>query len=282
MAASATEKGSAKHELLRAVVCWHLSGGLLGRVTDKLEVAVPEAETQLAGLDPSDDRGLTTVEKKRRWLADELTPGPFPRDVFGRKLEAMSWRGGDTKHMRKTHLQPVLNRIGYTEHPNNRDLFIPKEQAREYAEEQGIDLDAPAFEWKPYYELTDDERTHGLRVELVRRAARCGGKHALSADKARSQVFDGTPGTRKVKGLMDWAADGHPAFETDAKGGRKRLRCDLGVGVDPDMLADAGLTTDTDPREVSETDENELKTGIKEDMDRIIASTPPVGDRGKE
>ncbi|PSP16807.1 hypothetical protein BRC62_05570 [Halobacteriales archaeon QH_10_67_13] len=161
----------------------------------------------------------------------------------------MRWRGGDSEHMRETHLQPVLNRIGYTEHPSNSDLFVPEEQAREYAEEQGIYPDAPAFERKPY----DDERAHGLRIELARRAARRDGKRALRADTVRGEVFDGTPGTRKVKDLMDRAARAE-GYETDAKGGAKRLRCDLEAVADGDVLADAGLTADTDPGEAGETD----------------------------
>ncbi len=294
MAAYAAETGSAKHDVLRAVVCWHLSGGLLGRLTDKLEVAVPEAESQLAELDPGDDRGLTAEEKKRRWLADDLTaddgPGAFTREDFGDALEAMPYRGGDTEHMRETHLQPVLDRIGYTEHPNNPALFVPEEQAREYAEEQGIDPDAPAFERKPYDDLTDDERAHGLRVELARRAGGHGGKRALRADTVRVEVFDGTPGARKVKDLMDRAARAE-GFETDAKGGTKRLRCDLEAVADPDVLADAGLTADTDPGEAGGTDatpgveagdtgENDPETDVKSEMDRIMAATPATGDGG--
>jgi hypothetical protein len=290
MKAYAAETGSAEHEVLRAVVCWYLDGGLLGLLTDKLEVAVPDAETQLAELDPGDDRSLTAEEKKRRWLADELTPGAFPREVFGEKLEAMPWRGGDTEHMRETHLQPVLNRIGYTEHPNNPDLFVPEEQAREYAEEQGIDPDAPAFERKPYDDLTDAEQVHKLRVELARRASEHGGKRALRAETVRGEVFDGTPGTRKVKDLMDRAVR-IGGFETDAKGGTKRLRCDLEAVADPDVLADAGLTADTDPGEAGETDAtpgidtdetggSDDETDAKAEMDRLMAATPATGDGG--
>jgi len=292
MAAYATEIGEPNHDVLRAVVCWYLDGGLLGLLTDKLEAAVPDAETQLAELDPSDGRGLTAEEKKRRWLADELTPGAFPREVFGEKLEAMPWRGGGTEHMRETHLQPVLNRIGYTEHPNNPDLFVPEEQAEEIAGEHGIDQDAPAFARKPYNDFTDDERAHGLRVELARRAARRDGKRALRVDTVRGEVFDGTPGTRKVKDLMDRAARAE-GFETDAKGGAKRLRCDLEAVEDRDVWADSGLTADTAPGkageldgtpgvEADETSANDTETDATAEMDRIVAATPVTDDGGEE
>lgn len=155
--------------------------------------------------------------------------------------------------MRGKHLQPVLDRLEFTDHPTADDVYIPEEKAEEIAEEQGIDTNAPAFERRPYDDLTDDQRVHGLRVELARRAARGGGKRALRADTVRGEVFDGTPGTRKVKDLMDWAARAE-GFETDAKGGTKRLRCDLEAVADRDVRADAGLTADTDPGEAGETD----------------------------
>jgi hypothetical protein len=292
MAAYAAETGSANHDVLRAVVCWYLDGGILGLLTDKLEVAVPDAEKLADELDGSDDRGLTAEEKKRRWLADELTPRAFPREVFGEKLEAMPWRGGDTEHMRETHLQPVLNRIGYTEHPSNPELFVPEEQAREYAEEQDIDPDAPAFERKPYDDLTDDERIQKLRAELAGRAAGYGGKRALRADTACCEVFNGTPGTRKVKDLMDRAARAE-GFETDARDGAKRLRCDLEAVADRGVLADAGLTADADPGGAGETDatpgveaegtgEKDAETDAEAEMDRLMAATPATGEGGGE
>lgn len=293
MAAYAAKTGSAKHDVLRAVVCWHLSGGLLGRLTDKLEVAVPEAETQLAELDPRDDRGRTAVEKKRDWLATWVKknrPGGFNADDFGTALEEQPWGGNDSEHMRGKHLQPVLDRLEFTDHPTAGDVYIPEEKAEEIAEEQGIDTNAPAFERRPYGDLTDDERVHGLRVELARQAARGGGKRALRANTVRGEVFDGTPGTRKVKDLMDRAARAE-GFETDAKGGTKRLRCDLEAVADRDVRADAGLIADTCPGEAGETDAtpwveaddtggNDHRTDATAEMERIMAATPATGDGG--
>ena len=270
MSEYANETGQENYEVLRAVVCWYLDGGRIGIITDKLEVAVPDVESQLAELDSGDNRERTAEEKKRQWLADKLTPGEFTHAVFGEKLEAMPWRGGDTEYMRERYLQPVLDRIDYTEHPNNTDLFVPEEQARKYAEEQGLDPNAPAFERKPYGDLTDTERIHKLRVELVLQAARHDGKHALRVGKVRSEVFDETPGTRKVKDLMDRAADGAPGFETDVKDG-KRIRCDLEAVKDRDVLTDADLTAETDSTpevDVDETDDDDSDilrpTGMEE------------------
>jgi hypothetical protein len=75
--------------------------------------------------------------------------------------------------------------------------------------------------------------------------------------------------------------------------GTKRLRCGLEAVADGDVLADAGLTADTDPGKAGETDatpgveagetgENDPETDIKEEMDRLTAATPATGDGGGE
>lgn len=237
MKAYATEAGVPAHVVLRAVVCWYLGGGLLGRLTEKLGRAVPEAEDQLADRDPSADRGQTAIDKKREWLARRMADRPmFTLTEFGEALEAMPYRGGDTDHMREQHLETVLSRIHYAEHPAQTDLYLPEEDAEEAAESEGIDPDAPAINRTGYTDMSGEERVHGLRVEIAQRAAkRSNGKRALRAGEVRSEVFDGTPGKRKTKDLMDRAAHAD-GFETDGKGGEKRLTVDLRAVEDPDVF----------------------------------------------
>jgi len=288
MEAYATEAGVPNHVVLRAVVWWYLDGGLLGRLTEKLERAVPDAEEQLAELDPSADRGQTSEDKKPRWLVKELTPGGFTLSDFGDALEAMPWRGGDTEHMRGEWLEPVLSRAEYAEHPNKSGLYIPEEQAEEMAEKQGIDRDGPAIDRGDYADLTDPERVRGLRVELARRATnRRNGKRALNASKVRSDVFDGTPGTRKTKDLMDRAAriDG---FNTDGKGGEKRLRVDLNAVEDAevwDALEDENTEEPDAPpgqdAEDGETDPEDPVAEAKERMD-ALTSAEVATDGGRD
>jgi len=276
MAAYAKESGVPNYEILRAVVCWYLDGGLLGRLTEKLEKAVPEAEKQLADLDPGDDRGLTAEERKPRWLSKNLMPddggrGAFTAGDFGEALEAMPFRGGDTDHMREKWLPEVLNRLDYARHPNNPDLFVPEERAREYADDETV-LDGPAIDRLPYADLSDEERVEGLRIEAVRKAeGRTNGLSALSVETVRGDVFDGGPSKRKAKDLMDRAArtDG---FSTDVRGGRKRLKVDLS-GVDRELLSDAGL--DTNGSDATDAED------VEGQMDALMNATA-VTDGGRE
>jgi hypothetical protein len=114
---------------------------------------------------------------------------------------------------------------------------------------------------------------------------------ALSATRVRSEVFDGHSSKRTAKELMGRAArvDG---FETDGKGGEKRLRCDLETVTDDGLLADADLTagtagggpdeSDANPGvDAVDTDGTDPETVANEEIDTLMAATP-VTDGGKE
>lgn len=266
----ASEVGVPSHEVLRALVCWYLDGGLLGLLTEKLERAVPETEEQLAALDPDDDRELTTDEKKPRWLASHLMPDDgsqveFTADNFDEALKTMPYGGRDTDHMRNKWLPVVLDRLDSTRHPKEPGLFIPEERAREYADDPA-DLDAPAVDRLPYDDLSDEERVHGLRIEAVRKAAdRANGRYALKVEAVREEVFDSGPSKRKAKALMDKAAQ-TDEFSTDVIGGQKRLKADLSE-VDHGLLSDAGLDTDGSD-ETTETEETDAGDA-EEQMDAL-------------
>ncbi|WP_348612998.1 hypothetical protein [Halobaculum rarum] len=209
-----------EHEVLRSVIAQYIDGGLVGYVTEKLERAVPEVEAAVAELDESPansdeaDAGLSKVEKKRRWLARYLmdeseTPKPFTSDDFGQALEAMPYRGSDSEHMRETHREPVLDRLGFIEHPNNSNLFVPVDKAREYADELEIPgPDAPAFERKGFDDLDTDQRTRAIRVAAIREAHRRGGKGRLTVgDVCGDGVFrEGSPSDSGARSMMERAA----------------------------------------------------------------------------
>jgi hypothetical protein len=268
----ATEAGVPNHEVLRAVVCWYLDGGLLGRLTEKLERAVPEAEEQLADLDGSADASLGTKERRTVELVRGLGEGAFTRDDFREELREV--RGtSDSPYCRDEYLPRVLDRLDFTPHPNNPDLFVPEEQAREYADDEDI-LDGPAIDRLPYADLTDEEQVYGLRVEAVRKAeGRTNGRYALRVEEVRGEVFDGGPSKRRAKALMDRATQAS-GFSTDARGGGKRLKVDVSE-VDHGLLPDAGLDRDDGA------DSEGPDGGVAEQMDALTDATP-VTDGGRE
>lgn len=272
MAAYAAETGSAKHEILRAVVCWYLDGRLLGRLTEKLESAVPEAEEQLADLDGSADASLGTKERRTVELVRGLGEEAFTRDDFREELREV--RGvSDSPYCRDEYLPRVLDRLDFTPHPNNPDLFLRDEQVREYADDEDI-LDGPAIDRLPYADLTDEEQVYGLRVEAVRKAeGRTNGRYALRVEEVRGEVFDGGPSKRRAKALMDRATQAS-GFSTDARGGGKRLKVDVSE-VDHGVLSDAGLDRDDG------VDSEGPGDGVAERIDALTNATP-VTDGGRE
>ncbi|MFC5971494.1 hypothetical protein ACFPYI_09145 [Halomarina salina] len=276
MSAYAAETGAAKHEILRAVVCWYLGGGRIGHVTEKLETAVSDASERLTATPDSETPTVSATEKKRAWLASHLvtddSSGGFTREQFGDALAAMPFDGGNTEHMRTAHLDAVLDRLRYTAHPNNADLFVPCEQAERFADDLGVDLDAPAIDRTPFSDLNTDERVHGLRVALARRAHEHGGKAALRTAAIRADVFDGTPAASTVRDLMERAAraDG---YTTDTRDGSKRLRCDFAAVSDTVRRS----LTDDDTGETS--DATRQVTG---EFDRLLSATPERATDGGE
>jgi len=170
----------------------------------------------------------------------------------------------------------VLDRLECVEHPNNPELYVPEDTAREMAE--GTDApgpDAPAVERKPYPKLAREEKVHGVRVAAARRAARNDGRAQLDAAAMRTEVFDGEPSEGHARDLMRVAgqADG---FEFGKHYGKDRLRCDLDAVADRDVRADAGLTeTDTE-----DADEQGDRDDVEEEMEALANATPAADGGG--
>jgi hypothetical protein len=116
---------------------------------------------------------------------------------------------------------------------------VPAEDAADLRDDDAVDTDSgPA---KPYDDLNDSERATRLAVWLAEAAADHGGKWSVRPEDAREEVLTATPGPRKVKRLTDRMADTYNDFETDAKGGSKRLKCDLAAVLDHMVLDEAGV-----------------------------------------
>jgi len=262
----ADSKGKQYNEVLRGVLTWYVGGGLVERVTEKLKETVPDVEKGLVD-GGSDGDGRTTKEKKLAWLTrhfidDDGTRKQFTADDFGEALEEMPFRGGDTEHMHDKFRPKVLERLRMEEHPNvaGKKLFVPEELAAELR--GGADADAPAVDRKQFGSLTDDECVRGLQLKLAERADARNGLAARNAGDIASEVFDGTPGVRAVKGVMDRAAN-LTGFETDTKGGKKRLKVNLMEVTEPEILEhvdasdeyrDGGGPTDESGRSVDGSD----------------------------
>lgn len=186
----------------------------------------------------------------KEFTDDDGTPRPFTKEEFGEALAEMPYGGGNTSYMRNEWLPKVCDRLDLTEHPLKPELVVTEERAANDLEAEGFDPDAPACEYRDYEDLSDEQRAHAIRLELVRLATGRG-KSGLKTKTVCQKVFDGEPTFRKTRRLMDEATDA-PGFETDQKCGEKRIRCDL-LDVNEDVLADAGLR-DRNGGDVDETD----------------------------
>lgn len=137
--------------VLGAALSEHRDGGRSSRVREQLERVVEDAEAFLSALDDDTDDGMKPTERKRQWLASQLTEyDQFTEAEFGEHLEAMPFRGGDTEHMREKHLPAVLDRLNYVEDPRTigkgRTAYVAADEARRVARERKAEREAEAAE----------------------------------------------------------------------------------------------------------------------------------------
>lgn len=254
------------------------AGGRAQRLKDELMNATTDEPLSGANSESNDTSEQTYEDKKVEWLANEFTdddgtPKQFKRDDFGEALEEMPYRGGDTDHMRNRWLPKVCDRLDLTEHPFDPDLFVTEENAASALRGQGFDPDAPACEYRDYEDLSDEQRVHAIRVELVR-AADSRGTSGATTEKVRRRIFDGEPTPRKARRLMEKATDAS-GFETDQKYGEKRIKCDLADVTNEDVLADADLHD----RDADDVDETDVVDDVQEEMNELIrAETEATSD----
>lgn len=210
-------------------------GGRARRVREKLERVTDDAEGLLAEQNPDED-GLSLIERRTVAICNRLRD-QFTRDDLEAAIEAIA--GGSDPTIQK-YTDRVLDRLGYVQHPDNPDLFIPEAEAEEY----GFNPDAPAYYRKQYGGLSREEKARGLRVDLARRSLSNNRRYAMDASTIHQDVFDGQPSESHVRGLMDRAADAD-GFSTDTRGGVERLRVDLRRATD-DLMATAEAVRDGD------------------------------------
>lgn len=108
-----------------------LDGRRVERIARKLERVVDDAEGLLAEASDSPD-SLSTVEKRTIAIAkriDETNPAAALRSDIHDAIGAVT--GSDSEYMRERYTERVIDRLRYEPHPNNSELFVPGEAAKE-------------------------------------------------------------------------------------------------------------------------------------------------------
>jgi len=238
-------------------------GGRARRLEEKLDRITDDAEALLEEVAGEGD--LSRVETRTIAICDQLKR-PFSRDDLTDAIKDVA--GGSDPTIEK-YTERVLNRLDVVRHPKTTDLFVPKEDARDY----GVDPGAPAVDRKPYDALSREEKVRGVQVELARLATSNGGKRQVDAATIQQDFFDGgEPSDGHVRGLMRRAADAD-GFRIADRRGKERLRADLSGVTDSELIDavdairsdDAGAGASTrDPRR---SDGQEPETGDRADRD---------------
>jgi hypothetical protein len=244
-------------------------GGRAQRCREKLERITDDAEALLKEVAGEGD--LSKPERQTIAICEQLGR-PFSRGDLTDAIECVA--GGSPPTIRD-YTDRVLNRLDVVHHPENSDLFIPEEKARE---EHGVDPDAPAVDRKPYDALSREEKIRGVQIELVRQAVSNGGKRRQDAATIQRDFFDGgAPSDGHVRDLMRDAADAD-GFWIAERDGKEQLHVDLSDVTDPEIAdaVDAGRSDDagaaTSTRDPGGSAGEDPDAGDRADRDRSDAN----------
>lgn len=257
-------------------------GGRSGRLKDKLDRVIDDAEGLLSEVNDESDpnAGLSLREKRTMAICQSFSDRiAIQRWEIYEKIAAVA---GDSDPTLKEYTDRVLGHLNYARHPGHRgpsedkDAFLPVADARSTAESMGVaPPDAPAIDRKHYSDLSREEKIEGIQIELARQSQTNDGRYQFSASRIFREIFDDIPSPSHVNDLMHAASD--PNGYTMARyNGNKVLRVTLNEVRLP-AVKDA-LDTDESESEGNQEDEsdsqNELRAEASEELDTLMNSKP--------
>lgn len=173
------------------------------------------------------------------------------------------------------YIEPVVDVLGYKEHPSQPVLYVPESWEPETAE--GSDVPTPAVDRKPFDDMNKEERIEAIRVALARKAADNGGRFAADYNFIRRKVFDRTVSKGYASNVMADVAADVDGLKLDTSRGTKRITV-LKNRLPDDLLAMAApKDTDRDEQDGERTEE--ITEEATAEMDALM-SAQPVTDGG--
>lgn len=237
----------------------HSEGSVVDRVVTRLKRATTVGDEL--------DTDKSATERRRDTIAAAVagddrtgfTLGEFD-DAVDEHVHGLS----SSSYARDEHLVPVLERIEYTWHPNNPDIFIPREEFDLPADDADRDpRGRPAV-------LTDAEHmTLAVAVEAAERAFNSGQGYRLTLGEAAGVV--GKPDYNGLKGAFRRAAgrfDGLKPKERDGSFALGANPSDIREAADDDLLRHVDIDDDAD----------DAAEEVREEMDRLEAAERADGD----
>lgn len=197
----------------------YLHGGRSGRLERKLERVVDDAESLLAEVSGSNDKGLGTVERKTIAVCREL-PDEFTDDELVDTVVEVA--GVDSGPSIEKYRKRVVDRLEYEPHPYNPKVWVPEDVAEDLSE------DAVPRECRVPVDLLErDDRERRVKLEVGRRAAQNPtGRARVSTTDVREDVFGGATSTSSTHDIVKAVAR-EEGFSLDDQGSKTYLRVDL-------------------------------------------------------
>jgi hypothetical protein len=260
--AEADERDTSAGELVETTMQRYYDsarGSVVERVVDRLERATT------VGDELDTDKGAT--ERRRDTIAAAVAGddrGHFLLDEFDDAIDDHVHGLSSSSYARDEHLKPVLERIEYTWHPNNPDIFVPREEFDLPADDEGRDPRG-----RPAVLTDDDHMTLAVAVEAAERSLESNQPYRLTLGEAAGVV--GKPDYTGLKTAFRRAAgrfDGLKPREKDGSFALAAKPSDVRE-ADDDLLGHVDAETDGGDDAAEE---------VAEEFDRLEAATATDGD----
>jgi len=261
-----TDYGSYGVALGRAIREYR-TGGRPGRLNDKLDRVVDDAESVLAELDDGEaaKEGLSTVQRREIIICNRL-PEQFTDEELNAEIRDVA---GASEPTVEKYRERVIERLGYEPHPNAAHVWLPAEKASEIAQD-GV----PREYRVPVEVLCREDRVRRLQVALVHEATRSKGTGGFRAttSEIREHVFDTELSLSSVRDLCNQAAL-NSGFTMDRSNNRVSLGVNVTNSIDDDI---AEIVQDLVKHEIDSPFKGPIETGIDDFTDPEPESQSPA------
>ncbi|REA00228.1 hypothetical protein DEQ92_20470 [Haloferax sp. Atlit-6N] len=181
----------------------YADGGTVGRIRERLDRVLDDAESLLSSIDESDsDEGLTKNQLKIRRICQRMGE-EFTDDELVEAIDDIAGRHDHASEpTRQKYREIVVDRLDVEPHPNVPYIWIPAEKAAEFA--PGVPRECR----KPPESLDRTEKVRRIKLATGRRAGeRSSGRVRVTSTEVREEIFDNEVSKSTTLDLMRSASN---------------------------------------------------------------------------
>ena len=231
----------------------YLDGGRDSRVVEKLRRISDACKDVFAEMNPDTDDGLSSKQRKIYAICDRLHT-QFTDERLLTVIDDIAGEGDRASApTRKQYRETITERLDVEPHPQNSDIWIPTEEAKQIAGHA-----TPRVCRLPVSHLDRDEKLRRIQLEAGRQAvAATNNCTRLTATTVREEILECAVSEARTRELLEQTVDG---YRSRRKHGKRVLDVDFSAVMESDLeLAEKIYDYQTDKVDDSRPSRNETQ-----------------------